>query len=174
MWSYLTTRFASNSRKHVTWRWPLKDVRPLVPEAGEPGAFGTVRKYDTHTGVDLYCPENTLVVAVESGRVVSVERFTGEAAESPWWLETWAVLVSGASGVVAYGELHPPTLKHGQRVRAGQRIGAVARVLVQDKGRPLSMLHLELYTPGTTTTVWWRYARPENLLDPTPFLLTAK
>lgn len=156
------------------WQWPLGKIRPTIPTLGEPGAFGTKRLHDTHTGVDLYCDQGTEVHAVERGKVVRVEQFTGDAAGSPWWLVTWAVLVEGASGVVAYGELEKPSLKQGDHVVAGAKLGKVARVLTKDKGRPMSMLHMELYSAGTTTTTWWRYERPENLLDPTPYLLEAK
>jgi ubiquinone/menaquinone biosynthesis C-methylase UbiE len=130
--------------------------------------------HDTHTGVDLYCDLGTEVFAVEGGKVVSVERFTGDAAGSPWWLETWAVLVEGASGVVVYGELEKPSVAEGDHVVAGARVGKVARVLIKDKGRPMSMLHLELYAAGTTRTKWWRYERPADLVDPTPYLLEAE
>lgn len=156
------------------WRWPLL-VRPSVPVLDAPGAFGVRRKYDMHTGVDLYCAEGSPVFAVEPGKVVRIESFTGDTAGSPWWLRTWAVLVEGASGVVAYGELDEPSILTGEPVLAGSAIGRVTRVVPVAAGkiRPHTMLHLELYTSGTRTTEWWRDERPKNLLDPTPFLLDA-
>jgi murein DD-endopeptidase MepM/ murein hydrolase activator NlpD len=154
------------------WRWPLL-ARPPVPKPGEPGAFGTRRKHDTHTGVDLYCEEGSPVFAVEPGRVVRIEQFTGDTAGSPWWRRTWAVLVEGASGVVVYGELHDPTILTREDLREGDAVGRVTRVLVNAKGRPPTMLHLELYAAGTRETTWWRDDRPSHLLDPTPFLLEA-
>lgn len=107
-----------------------------------------------------------MVTAVEDGEVVAVLPFTGPAAESPWWLPTWAVLVEGVSGVVLYGEIEPvPSLAH---VRAGDPVGHVLTVLRHDKGKPTQMLHLELYEHGTRDCVWWREGeRPKNLLDPT-------
>lgn len=156
----------------MRWHWPLL-VRPPIPKPGEPGAFGTRRKHDTHTGVDLYCEEGSKVVAVEAGRIVRIEPFTGDTAGSPWWRRTWVVLVEGDSGVVAYGELNDPTVETGALLNAGEGVGCVTRVLAHDKGRPLTMLHLELYTSGTLTPAWWRDDRPSNLLDPTPFLLEA-
>ncbi len=158
----------------MKWLWPLRTTWFPIPKPGEPGAFGTVRKHDIHTGVDLYCVEGEKVTAVELGIIVGIERFTGDAAGSPWWLETWAVLIEGKSGVVAYGELKHPSLTVGNLIAAGDLVGFVGRVLPHDKGRPTSMLHLELYEPGTTSTAWWRESRPEKLLDPTPFLLEAQ
>jgi murein DD-endopeptidase MepM/ murein hydrolase activator NlpD len=142
-----------------------------LPFGAHPGAFGVVRKHHIHEGVDLYCPSGTEVRAVEDGVVVAVLPFTGGKAGLPWWLDTDAVLVEGASGVVLYGEV-VPAVKVGESLAVGDLVGWVARVLRNDKGRPTSMLHLELHVPGTRTLVEW-YAdkpRPPSLCDPTLML----
>jgi murein DD-endopeptidase MepM/ murein hydrolase activator NlpD len=134
-----------------------------------------------HEGVDLYAPEGTPVHAVEDGRVVAITPFTGPHAGLPWWLDTWAVLVEGASGVVVYGEVTPDSglqanlASDGSYVRAGQQLGRVTRVLRNNKGRPTSMLHLELHPRGSRSCPEWHLdaKRPEALLDPTPHLLTS-
>lgn len=143
----------------------------VLPLGHHPGAFGYVRKHHVHEGVDLYAPEGTSVFAVESGRVVAVRPFTGPAAGLPWWEDTEVVLVEGATGVVAYGEI-APCVRVGQDVAAGARVGAIKRVLRKDKGRPMSMLHLELHIRGTRVTPEWRVgcARPASLRDPTSCL----
>lgn len=143
-----------------------------------PGAFGVVRANHVHEGVDLYCPDGTPVHAVEDGVVVAVIAFTGPSAvpPSPWWHDTQAILVEGASGVVVYGEVGIGTgIREGVRVGAGEAIGHVRRVLVKDKGRPTSMLHLELHERGTRDAFEWTLegGRPASLLDPTDLLLTA-
>lgn len=132
----------------------------------EPGRFAALRKHDIHTGVDLYCPVGTEIQALEDGVVVAVENFTGDNAGSSWWHNTKAVLVEGCCGVILYGEVDP-TVAVGQEVKAGQVVGKVLQVLKEDKGKPLAMLHLEWYTPGTTTSVWWKLdeQRPKNLLN---------
>jgi murein DD-endopeptidase MepM/ murein hydrolase activator NlpD len=147
-----------------------------LPLAPHPGAFGVVRANHVHEGVDLYCAEGTAVSAVEDGVVVAVLPFTGPAAGLPWWLDTEAVLVEGASGVVVYGEIK--ALAHvtpGCRVAAGELLGQVVRVLRHDKGRPVSMLHLELHAPGTRAVVDWHLGlpRPDTLRDPTALLAQA-
>ena len=169
--------------------------RPLnlthhIPTIGEPGAFGAIRKHDIHTGIDLYCSDNEPVFAVEDGTVVAIEDFTGPGAGSPWWNTTQAILVEGASGVICYGEITifesigvweteygevegEEPIKVGDRVNAGDTLGFVRRVLKKDKGvTPTSMLHFELYKPGTTGSVWWHHGepQPEALLDPTELL----
>jgi hypothetical protein len=153
---------------------------PMHPHSG---AFGLVRTNHVHEGVDLYCPDGTPVFAVEDGVVVSILPFTGQNAFAVnpktgeteplhWWLDTDVVMVAGATGVVAYGEIKP-ACKVGDVLEAGQVLGHVTRVLKKDKGRPMSMLHIELHVHGTVVPTCWyqENGKPESLMDPTPFLL---
>ena len=154
----------------MPWIWPVL-AQPVFPDY--PGMFGSVRKHDVHTGVDIYCENGRLVLAAEDGIVVAVENFTGPNAEdpSPWWNDTKAILVEGLSGVILYGEVDP-CVHVGERVMQGQGIGRVVCVLKKDKGRPMAMLHFELYHLGTRKSVWWRLGetKPRELLDPTELL----
>lgn len=163
--------------------WPLKtDAAPLFPDY--PGEFAAERKYDYHPGVDLYCKPYTPVLAVETGRVVAVEDFTGEFANppTPWWNNTKAVLIESSYGVLGYGEIIP-NVKVGQVVCGGSQIGSVSPVLKKNKGRPTSMLHFEEYYPGTRKTLeWYRDEEltgkhypvaPYGLLNPTALLKLA-
>lgn len=145
---------------------PLKNVALTYPP--EQGRFSAIRRFDIHTGIDLYCPEGTEVLALEDGRVVKVEIFTGPKVGSGWWHETWVVMVEGKSGVIAYGEISP-TVQEGQQIKEGDIVGKVMTVLKKDKGLPMTMLHLELYQAGTTETMGWELNqdKPEALLDPT-------
>lgn len=145
-----------------------------LPTGRHPGAFGVERTHHIHEGVDLYCPTGTLVHAVEGGEVVEVAPFTGPSAGMPWWHDTQVALVEGPSGVVAYGEI-APTVTRGQRVQTGDPLGQVVQVLRKNKGRPVSMLHLELHTEGTRTCLEWapRAPRPPSLRDPTALLAAA-
>lgn len=163
------------------WIFPLVDWKGDIPENKHPGSFGAVRKHDVHTGVDLYVPSEDLVLAVENGIVVAVENFTGPGAGSPWWLPTYAILVEGESGVVAYGEVIPMGIKKGEMVLKGQILAHVSPVLPEEKqrsdipGHSRFMLHFELYEHGTRETVWWNLGenKPPNLLDPTQKLMEA-
>lgn len=141
-----------------------------IPVLPHPGAFSCVRKNHIHEGIDLYCSENEEVVAMESGKIVSISIFTGKEVGSSWWNTTWSVMVEGTSGVINYGEIKPlDDLKVGQEITEGQLIGNVIPVLKKDKGRPMNMLHLELYKSGTTKHIsGWELNsnQPPNLLDP--------
>lgn len=157
--------------------WPLNLLPMEIPQGDHPGAFGSVRKFDVHTGIDLYCPEGTEIVAMEFGVVVAIEVFTGPNTNppSPWWNETFAVLVEGPSGVILYGEMLPCVLK-GDVVTRGQVIGNVKTVLKKDKGEPMTMLHLEHYAYGVREGVWWKLGedKPDTLYDPYPLLQKAQ
>lgn len=149
-----------------------------IPTKPAPGSFGAVRKYDIHTGVDLYCADNekTPVYAMENGKVLWKGAFTGPKAGSPWWNDTEAVAVIGESGrVILYGEIEENSLFVGQQVTQGDTLSLVSKVLKKDKGSPTKMLHMELYDSSFIEPVWWRLGeeKPDCLLDPTDLLKTA-
>lgn len=173
-----------NSVKNATrWFFPLEKTNG-VPKGNHPGAFGYKRKFDYHTGVDLYCDMSYgyhPVSAVEAGIVVQIGDFTGENINSPWWNNTQYVMIEGSSGVVNYGEILPDKNIHvGFKVKRGERIGKVIPVLKEGKERPdlpghsRCMLHVELYKHGTRKpSDAWNDKKPENLEDPTQFILDA-
>lgn len=179
-------------KDHLRWTNPFLNICgivPFIPENPHPGSFGQRRKYDVHTGVDLYAHDGAQVNAVEAGIVVEIVDFTGSKVidsdtERPmsWWNDTKAILVKGASGVVVYGEVDPCGAYVGQVVCPGQVIAKVKAVLPPDKFRPdiphhsNAMLHMELYTTQAAEKDFrwgtWKLGseRPNGLLDPTPFL----
>lgn len=142
----------SESNSYLDFPYDATGI-PIQPHVG---SYGIQRKFDIHTGIDLYCPENTSVHAVESGTVIDVGIFTGESVNSPWWLETSYITIEGPSGIVLYGEVDP-LVKISDNIQAGQKIATIKRVLRNDKGRPTSMLHLELFQNNIN-------------VDPTPYL----
>lgn len=155
--------------------FPLKTFNYSIPTGNDLGAFGVTRKYDMHTGVDLYCEEYAEVVAMEDGEVIAIEWFTGEVIDMPWWNNTKAIAVKGKSGVINYGEVVPhDDLKVGDKVLEGQLLGWVTAVLKKDKGKvpSISMLHLELYTEYDGNWGLWEIDKPQpkNLLNPTEIL----
>ena len=129
---------------------PIKNIDDLsiIPPHGR---FGAIRKFDVHTGFDIYCPDGEPVYAIESGIVTSIEHFTGKFTTPipmPWWANTMAIGIEGKSGVILYGEVYTPKIKVGDKIFEGQKIAKVKRVLKKDKGLPTTMLHIELYEHG--------------------------
>lgn len=160
----------SFSHLHIDW---TKNVEiPIYPHCG---SFGAKRKHDIHKGIDLYAPVGEIVYAVEYGYVVDICPFTGPHAGFDWWENTWGVYIKGNSGIVVYGEIEPNTsLKIGDYISKGEAIGTVLKVLKHDKGRPISMLHLELHDVNHIHTEQWKISEPnppEGILDPTDYLL---
>lgn len=145
-----------------------KTTIPILPHKG---AFGAERKWHMHEGIDLYTNPNDEVFSMEDGEIVKIELFTG-GLDSPWWNETHCVMVSGKSGIINYGEITPqPNLKVGQKISAGDLIGQVKTVLKKNKGRPMTMLHLELLSSPEFAEWKVGQKKPDFLLDPTILLL---
>jgi len=95
---------------------------------------------------------------------------TGPNAEppSPWWLETWSILIEGKSGVLGYCEIKPmPHIKVGISIKEGELIATVVPVLKKNKGNGTTMLHFEHYESGIKHHVTWLLdmIKPEELKD---------
>jgi len=154
---------------------PLDIMPPIPIGKNHPGSFGVDRHHDVHTGVDLYAPYGCPVRAIESGKIIQIEWFTGSKINMPWWNNTRAVYIEGKTGVFNYGEIQEyKKIKVGQTIEQGEYFGYVISVLKKYKGRPMSMLHLELYDHGYIDD-WGKWvigtSQPEHLKDPTPYLL---
>jgi len=146
---------------------------PSVPDA----AFGSPRQYKfdsgRHTGVDIYAPIGSQIIAIEGGLVVHVSYFTG-VPSSPQWRRTWYVMVEHADKkVAAYCELRKLRLKKGQKIKAGQTVGYIAKVLFGKTAKKSAMLHFELHRPGSRMAVDWIGKKPNRVLNPTKYLLSA-
>lgn len=160
--------------KSLSNTFPLRDYQGEIPTGDHPGAFGYVRKNHIHEGIDLYASKTALVTAIASGTIISIYQFTGEAVGMPWWHDTWAIAVADQNGTWVYGEVQQPcAYKVGDTVQAGQYIAQLKQVLKVDKGRPMTMLHLERWKKHAAPhTFLWQLnqQQPEFLLDPTPLL----
>lgn len=140
-----------------------------IPTSDMPGGFGYIRKFDIHTGIDIYCAENTPVYAIRDGIVVNIEDFTGVDSNppTPWWYDTQSILIEDSTNVICYGEISVNNLKIGDIIRKGDVIGYIKQVLKKDKGLPMCMLHVELYEKGIKESVVWNLNEPipKGLLD---------
>jgi hypothetical protein len=144
--------------------WPLRNKQPSLPPIGAVGDFAFRRSFYYHPGVDLYCSDLQIVQAIEDGQIVNIEQFTGAGSipTSPWWLDTWSIMVEGVSGVIGYCELK--SFKHlqiGMSVYEGEPIALVIPVLKKDKGNGTTMLHVEYYVSGTTQHATWVLDTPK-------------
>lgn len=167
-------------KSHMRLFVPLYEI-PGIPVGNHPGAFGYKRSYYYHPGVDLYSFPNAPVFACEDGIVIKRGQFTGPP-DHPHWLKTQAVVIKGAH-IINYGEIES-YLTPGTLIKKGMQVGKVTPVLPPEKFRPdiaghsCSMLHFEMYsefkdTGSTADFADWKDSRPNNLIDPTDFLIGA-
>lgn len=131
-----------------------------------------------HAGVDLFGNEGDTVVAMEDGVIVGIFSFHHGS---------WAMYVLNDTGdVINYGEIEkyswrPFGIDVGSRVRRGQKIARLGKMLTD------TMLHVEAYAASDGDIDQLvddiRHERmrwvkgdpyPENLLDPTHYLIDAQ
>lgn len=162
-----------NSSKDYLLSYKYSTEIPIYPH---PGSFGFVRKNHIHEGIDLYAENGDEVIAMEDGIILSIIPFTGKIAGSPWWNNTYSIFVKHNNFIINYGELTPlQHLKEGDKIKAGSVIGNVKTVLLVDKGRPMSMLHLEMYSSDAIApiTEWpLNTEKHPTLMDPTPYIIS--
>lgn len=147
--------------------------------------FGAVRRYDVHTGIDIFMHEGASVYLPFDGIVIKKGNFTGVNAEpfpSPWWNDTQYIIVQHDVPIwytdllecyVLYGEINVrDDIEVGSKIPAGDVIGNVVRVLKNDKGFPMSMLHVEVYDECPASPAVWNHnePKPDHLHDPLLFL----
>jgi lysozyme family protein len=120
-----------------------------------------------HVGMDLCAEAGNPVVACEDGQIVNFYPFFHSQANE----DSFALLIQHPKCVVTYGSLTGDSLRRSGRdigdfVDAGDVIG-----FVNTGGN----LHFETYQNGTIQNEIWRTEDampPDNLLDPTAFLMS--
>lgn len=146
-----------------------------LPIESHPGSFGFKRKNHIHEGIDFYCEENDEVYSVEDGIVIDIKNFTGESVGSHWWNETQMIFIKHKNFCLNYGEIIVnKNIKIGDEINCGQHLGNVKTVLKKNKGRPMTMLHIEMYEKNIKTSVdSWNLnnQKPIGLIDPTIYFL---
>ena len=137
--------------------------------------FGHKRKYDFHTGIDIYVEDKSLVKTIDSGIVYQMGVFTGALAESPWWNYTEYVVIKTNQVFWLYGEIiNSKDLFIGKKLKKGDYIGNVTPVLHSHKtANPTSMLHLEAYSHYSHPITWNLESPqvPHGLLNPVSLIL---
>jgi murein DD-endopeptidase MepM/ murein hydrolase activator NlpD len=147
---------------------PYKNLEGKYVNGNSARAFGATREDGQryHVGIDLYCNDQDVCIAVEDGTIVGIQGFLNI---------TKALLLQTKSGmVVLYGEIEDGswndfTIKKGSIVKKGQKI---CRIGKNQKGT--QMLHFETYVKGTIKNSSWSKGSktpPNNILNPTKYLL---
>jgi hypothetical protein len=139
-----------DSFRFLDHKFPIRGAHDF---GGANAVFGTARAGHTHQGHDVFAACGTPMVAARGGAVV-FKAWHGNAGNY--------VVVRGDGNGVDYVYMHlatPAVVERGERVRTGQRVGAVG-----DTGNAHGChLHFEMWSrPG-----WYEGGRP---FDPLPAL----
>lgn len=141
-----------------------------IPMGKQPSSFGFQRKFNIHTGIDIYCQDGDIVLSLTDGIIVDKGIFTGKEVNSDWWNTTEYVAIQYLDKVIVYGELRVYShLNIGDNVLQYEEIGVIVPVLKIKKNNPTSMLHLELYEANLySEPVDWdlNTTKPIGLLSP--------
>ena len=109
-----------NYEHHMNFYHPPLLPMPDIPVCSHYGSYMVKRKFDVHTGVDLYAADGTPVFAIEAGEVVKIRNFTGKVAGCDHWEPTFEINIEGYTGSIGYGEMTPNrNLKVGDMVNKG-------------------------------------------------------
>jgi murein DD-endopeptidase MepM/ murein hydrolase activator NlpD len=112
----LAERASEGAAAHPAVVFPM----PARPDWGEQDArFGAYRSGHMHEGQDVFAKAGTPLVAMRDGRVVE----TGDDGGRGNYIAIWSW--DARSTFVYLHMLRPARLHPGDRVRAGQRVGAV-------------------------------------------------
>lgn len=171
--------------------WPVPDsYSKSLPKKGEMGSFWENRGDRHHSGVDIFAPSGSEVVACESGFVIDIGEF--KVPEVATYINnSYYVLVKTEENLIyKYAELSEVFVNIGDYVSEGMPIGKIGIIINQDnldykspdyihemaeEGK-ISMLHLEIYLAPIIEVKPYEYGnflgdeKPYSLLDPGFFL----
>ncbi len=133
------------------WVWPVPSWNGLLPQISQ--AFADPR----HLGVDILyrvagrwtAPDDTPIIAANAGTVQRVTR-------SP---RGWSVTIDHGPVLSFYQHMQETTVKRGQRVAAGERLGSMGADPLD--AQHVRHLHFEL---------WQRVGADVARLDPQPIM----
>ena len=169
--------------------WPVpQSYSREIPEEGV-SSFWKNRKDRYHCGVDIYAPPHSSVIAIENCEVIERGIFTSPQIFKHW-KETYYVLVKNLTGLfVRYAELSEIWVEEGAKVKGGNEIGRIGKVIDEErlenapdyiknlvKEKRTSMLHIEVYSkkPEKSNLYiggnWFSDKKPEGILNPVDYL----
>ncbi len=171
--------------------WPVPNsYEKKIPKDDDMGSFWENRGDRRHCGVDIFAPEGSEAIAVESGYVIDKGEFSVEK-EGSYYNSTYFIIVKCSNkNLVKYAKLKEVFVHIGDYVEAGQPIGELGKVIDEEKvtvhdpmyvqelkeKNRLSMLHLEIYKAPVTVVQPYEMGnylgdrRPESLIDPSLYL----
>ncbi|MDC1068812.1 M23 family metallopeptidase [Candidatus Kapabacteria bacterium] len=174
--------------------WPIKNsISNSIPKTGTFGGFWEERDEGFNAGVDIYANDDKDVLAIESGVIIDIDKFSIENQEG--LLDSHFVVIKSLDKMnYKYCEIIPYELKIGQKIEAGQKIGVLSKLYnenILNHNTPIHIrenisqgllykLHLELYKAPFSEVRPYKLGnylgedKPKSLLNPFVFLSSLK
>lgn len=103
--------------------WPLPDsFSNTLPRDGDRGSYWEDRHIGHNCGVDLFCPPNSEVLAIDSGVVLAISTFS-EPSDEHCFESTLQCVIKCDAIIYKYCFISEICVKLGQKVSAGDKLG---------------------------------------------------
>lgn len=170
--------------------WPLPNsYEDKLPSDGDRGSYWEDRQIGFNCGIELFCPPNSEVLAIESGIVLDISTFSkiddGHCLEN-----TMQCVIKSNSIIYKYCFLTEVNVKLGQKIDGGSKLGLCGVAIIKDKIKDTdpfylreiahnnltSLLHIEIFKSPIMEVRPYKFGnylgdiRPNSLLNPLLFL----
>lgn len=174
--------------------WPLPDSYDnFLPRKNSKGSFWEDRGDRYNAGIDIYTPENSILLAVEDGVVIDIDKFTDSSV--PFLNDTFYLIIKSPEKInYKYCELSNIKVTIGEQVKAGQEIAQIKSIINKEgvnDSTPyyikeliyenyLSKLHLEMYKAPFTEIRPYEFGnflgdeKPNSIIDPNVYFMGVK
>lgn len=170
--------------------WPLPNsFNDTLPSEGDRGSYWEDRQIGHNCGVDIYCPPQSDVIAIESGIVLGISKFS-ERDNEHCFEDSYCCVIKAGTIIYKYCFINEISLKLGQKINNGDRIGICDIVVNKNKINDTdpfylreiahtdnaSFLHLELFKSPIMEVRPYKFGNymgditPTSLINPLLFL----
>lgn len=172
--------------------WPVPNsFNPKIPKSGNKGSFWEERSGMFNCGVDIGCPEGSIVVSIDEGIVIDIGVFSDPINEH-YFNKSYYVTVKSPEKInYKYASLASISVEIGERIKPGSLLGRVGKIIDENKldaDTPFHIreafyndedakMHLELYKAPIMEVRPYEIGnylgeeKPKSILDPNVYLM---
>lgn len=170
--------------------WPLPNsFEEQLPREGERGSFWEDRQIGFNCGIELTCPTDSEVFAIEGGVVLNIDEFTTKS-EDCCFENTKQCVIKCNSIIYKYSFLSEVSVKLGSTIKSGEKLGVCKDILIPERihsnspfylreltyNNLLSILHIEIFKSPIMEVRPYKYGnftgeiKPHSIINPLLYL----